>query len=155
MVPEGGYNMLQRHKLVGNGVVACGDNVGLCINSGYSVRGMDLAVTSGQLAAQAVSQAIDDDDFSAAKLGAYKTALDASYVVKDLKNFQKFPEFMDNDLGMLWDNTLADMVLNIFKKLYIIDGTGEIPVKQKIMPLVKEIGIFKLAKLAMKGMKAL
>ena len=155
LVPEGGYNMLQRHKLVGNGVVACGDNVGLCINSGYSVRGMDLAVTSGQLAAEAVNKAIDADDFSAAGLGSYKTALDNSYVMKDLKNFQKFPEFMDNDLGMLWDNTLADMVLNIFKKLYIIDGTGEIPVKQKIMPLVKEIGIFKLAKLAMKGMKAL
>ena len=102
-----------------------------------------------------MNKAIDADDFSAAGLGSYKTALDNSYVMKDLKNFQKFPEFMDNDLGMLWDNTLSDMVLNIFKKLYIVDGTGEIPVKQKIMPLVKEIGIFKLAKLAMKGMKAL
>ena len=88
-------------------------------------------------------------------LGSYKTALDNSYVMKDLKNFQKFPEFMDNDLGMLWDNTLSDMVLNIFKKLYLVDGSGEIPVKQKIMPLVKEVGIFKIAKLAMKGMKAL
>ena len=155
LVPEGGYNMVQRHQLTGNGVIVCGDAVGMCINSGYSVRGMDLAVTSGQLAAEAVNKAIDADDFSAAGLGSYKTALDNSYVMKDLKNFQKFPEFMDNDLGMLWDNTLSDMVLNIFKKLYIVDGTGEIPVKQKIMPLVKEVGIFKIAKLAMKGMKAL
>jgi electron transfer flavoprotein-quinone oxidoreductase len=127
----------------------------MCINSGYSVRGMDLAVTSGQLAAEAVNKAIDADNFSATSLSSYKTALDASYVMKDLKNFQKFPEFMDNDLGMLWDNTLSDMVLDIFKSLYIVNGSGEIPVKKKIMPLVKKVGLFKIAKLGMKGMKAL
>ncbi len=155
LVPEGGYNMLQRHRVCGNGVIACGDNIGLCINSGYSVRGMDLAVTSGQLAAQAVNAAIDADDFSATKLGAYKTALDSSYVVHDLKNFQNFPAFMDNDLDMLWDNTLPDFVLNLFKKLYVIDGTGETPIKKKVMPMVKELGMMKLAKLVWKAMKAL
>ena len=62
---------------------------------------------------------------------------------------------MENDLDMLWDNTLSDLVMNIFKKLYIIDGTGETKVKEKIMPLVKQVGIFKLLKLVRKGMKAL
>ena len=101
LVPEGGYNMMAAMKLVGNGVVVCGDAAGMCINSGYSVRGMDLAVTSGQLAAEAVNKALDANDFSEAALSSYKTALDNSYVAHDLKNFQKF-EFMENDLGMLW-----------------------------------------------------
>lgn len=155
LVPEGGYNMMSGIKLVGNGVVVCGDAAGMCINSGYSVRGMDLAVTSGQLAGQAVAKALDADDFSEAGLSSYKTNLDNSYVAHDLKNFQNFPAFMENDLDMLWDNTLSDLVMNIFKKLYIIDGTGEQKIKDKIMPLVKQIGIFKLLKLVRKAMKAL
>jgi electron transfer flavoprotein-quinone oxidoreductase len=155
LVPEGGYDMMNRIKLVGNGYVVCGDAAGMCINSGYSVRGMDLAVTAGQLAGQAVANAIDANDFSEAGLSSYKTNLDNSYVAHDLKNFEKFPEFMEDDLDMLWDDTMSDMVIDIFKKLYIIDGSGEIPVKQKIMPLVKQIGIFKLLKLVRKGMKAL
>jgi len=155
LVPEGGYNMMSGIKLVGNGVVVCGDAAGMCINSGYSVRGMDLAVTSGQLAGQAVAKALDANDFSESGLSSYKTNLDNSYVAHDLKNFQNFPAFMENDLDMLWDNTLSDLVMNIFKKLYIIDGTGETKVKEKIMPLVKQVGIFKLLKLVRKGMKAL
>ena len=47
------------------------------------------------------------------------------------------------------------MVMNLFKKLYIIDGTGEKKIKDKVMPLVKQIGIFRLLKLVRKAMKAL
>lgn len=156
LVPEGGYNMMQGIKLVGNGVLVCGDAAGMCINSGYSVRGMDLAVTSGQLAGQAAAKALDANDFSEAGLASYKTNLDNSYVVNDLKNFQNFLEFMENDLDMLWNNQISDALMGLFKRLYVIDGTGEVPVKEKAKPVIKELGgVFKLFKLARKAMKAL
>ena len=44
-MPEGGLNSIK--KLSDHGVIVAGDAAGLCLNVGYSVRGMDLAVESG------------------------------------------------------------------------------------------------------------
>ena len=42
LVPEAGLSMIP--KIVGDGVVVIGDAAGFCINIGYAVRGMDLAI---------------------------------------------------------------------------------------------------------------
>ena len=47
MVPEGGYDMVPE-KLAADGVLITGDAAALCINLGFIVRGMDLAVASGE-----------------------------------------------------------------------------------------------------------
>lgn len=51
VVPEGGQEMLP--KMVGDGVMIVGDAAGLCLNVGFTVRGMDLAIASGEAAAKA------------------------------------------------------------------------------------------------------
>ena len=50
IVPEGGLNFIK--KLSDHGVIVAGDAAGLCLNVGYSVRGMDLAVESGIFSSQ-------------------------------------------------------------------------------------------------------
>ena len=82
LVPEGGLAMVPR--LYGDGVLVCGDAAMLCMNLGYSVRGMDFAVSSGDLAADAVMRALEADDVSAAQLAAYEQLLDGCYVLQDL-----------------------------------------------------------------------
>ena len=51
VVPEGGLKMMP--EIVGDGVLVAGDAAMLCMNLGYTVRGMDLAVASGEIAAKA------------------------------------------------------------------------------------------------------
>ena len=70
MVPEGGYNMIP--KYVFDGCLIAGETAGLCMNMGYQVRGMDFAVASGRMAAEAAVAAIDAGDTSAAGLAPYK-----------------------------------------------------------------------------------
>ena len=49
MVPEGGLAMVP--QLVNDGVMIVGDAAGFCLNLGFTVRGMDLAIASAQAAA--------------------------------------------------------------------------------------------------------
>ena len=83
LIPEGGEDMLP--KLYGDGVLLAGDAAALCANLGFTLRGMDLAVESGLLAAQTVLAAKEQGDFSAAALCAYEQSLQKSFVLSCVK----------------------------------------------------------------------
>ena len=107
LIPEGGENMLPR--LCGDGVLLAGDAAALCANLGFTLRGMDLAVESGRLAAQTVLAAKEQGDFSAATLSAYERALQESFVLSCVKGGESCREavkaggFEDNPAGVLND----------------------------------------------------
>lgn len=50
VVPEAGLRM--QHELVRDGVLIAGDAAGMCMNLGFTIRGMDLAMASGEAAAK-------------------------------------------------------------------------------------------------------
>ena len=77
LLPEGSGGM---QKLYADGVLVAGDSAALCVNLGYTLRGMDLAVESGRLAAQAVIEACGKGDFTAQALSAYQAALEGSFI---------------------------------------------------------------------------
>jgi electron transfer flavoprotein-quinone oxidoreductase len=151
LVPEGGYKMLP--KLVGDGVLVTGDAGMLCINLGYAVRGIDFAVSSGAFAAEATIQALEAGDTSSAALQAYQRMLEESYVIKDLKRFQKFPAFMESTTRIFneYPNMIREMMLNLF----VVDGKPADPLMKKLMRPVKRVGLITLARDAMKGVGAL
>lgn len=72
-------------KLYGDGVLLTGDTAGLVANLGWAVRGMDLAVESGRLAAEAVIGATEAGDFSADSLESYQRAVEGSFIASDMK----------------------------------------------------------------------
>ncbi|HEY0185947.1 MAG TPA: FAD-dependent oxidoreductase [Cellulomonas sp.] len=78
LVYEGGYDTLP--ELAGNGWLACGDAAGLCLNRGFTIRGMDYAVMSGIAAAATVVEALDATAgtaaIDAAGLAGYRRRLD-------------------------------------------------------------------------------
>ncbi len=51
-------------QLVNDGVMIVGDAAGFCLNLGFTVRGMDLAIASAQAAATTVIAAKERADFS-------------------------------------------------------------------------------------------
>lgn len=77
------------------GMVVVGDAAGITLNTGLTVRGMDLAIGSGICAAEAVDAALGAGDVSAAGLAGYRARLDASFVGADLRTYAKAPSFLE------------------------------------------------------------
>ncbi|OED45121.1 oxidoreductase [Endozoicomonas sp. (ex Bugula neritina AB1)] len=149
VVPEGGYDMLP--KMVGDGVLIAGDAAGMCLNIGYTIRGMDLAVASGEAAAKAVINAKKGEDFSENGLSSYKTLLDDSFIMKDMKLYKNLPGFLDNPRMF---TEYPKMVSGIMKDMYTMNGTSK-PILKMVMPHLKEVGFMNLMKDGFKGVRAL
>lgn len=92
VVPEAGINMLP--ELVGDGVLIAGDAAGMCMNLGFTIRGMDLAIAAGEAAAKTVLSAMKSDDFSKQKLAEYRQHLESG-PLRDMRMYQKLPAFLD------------------------------------------------------------
>jgi electron transfer flavoprotein-quinone oxidoreductase len=93
LVAEGGLHMIG--EIVMDGMVVVGDAAGLTLNTGLTVRGMDLAVGSAVAAAGAIGTALDAKDVSQAGLAGYREKLLASYVGQDMKTYAKAPSFLE------------------------------------------------------------
>jgi electron transfer flavoprotein-quinone oxidoreductase len=92
-----------------------GDAAGFTLNTGFTVRGMDLAAGSGIAAAKAIDAALQKGDFSQASLDAYKAELDRTFVGQDMNTYAKVPAFMENpriygDYGLM----LSDVLYGIY-----------------------------------------
>lgn len=151
VVPEGSIHMMP--EIIGDGVLVAGDAAMLCMNLGYTVRGMDLAVESGSIAAKAAIKALDAGDTSKAGLGVYKSMLDNSFIMRDMNMYAEAPEFLENCPGMF--RGYPEMIRDIMTPLFMVDGEPRQHVMKLAMPQVKKQGLFKLGKVAMKGVKVL
>ena len=97
------------------GLVLIGDAAGLTLNTGLTIRGMDLAARSALAAARTVAAALSTGDCSGEALGAYRTELERSFVGADLRTYGRAPKFLENprmygDYGRL----LADVFHGIY-----------------------------------------
>lgn len=82
IVHHGGSRQLG--KLYGDGVLIAGDAAGLVANYGFAIRGMDLAIESGMLAAEIAIAQHESGDYSAEALKAYQDAVEASGIFREL-----------------------------------------------------------------------
>lgn len=150
MVPEGGFDMLP--KLSGDGVMVIGDAAGLCLNLGFTVRGMDLAIASGDAAAKAAISAKQHNDFSAKTLALYQELLQESFVLKDMKLYKKLPAFLENPRMF---NDYPRMAADIMSELFVVNGTPAKPLLGKLLRHGKQVGLINLLKDGIKGVRAL
>ena len=110
---EGGMNAVG--KLYRDGMLVAGDAAGLSQNLGLTVRGMDFALASGALAAQAILHAHQRKDFSAKTLSYYEHLLKDTFVLQDLRTFKRLPAFLDNPrLFQLYPEAVSDLVEELF-----------------------------------------
>lgn len=150
-VPEGGLNMIP--KIVGNGVVIVGDAAGMCINVGYTVRGMDLAIASAEAAANAIIDANKAGNFSEATLSKYQRNLDSSFVMKDLKLYKNLPGFLEHTTRIF--SGYPEMVEGIMLDMFTMDGQPQKSLLKKALAHVKKVGILNIAKDAFKGVRSI
>jgi electron transfer flavoprotein-quinone oxidoreductase len=126
IVPEA-----SRSGLFTDGMLVVGDAGGLLVNSGITLRGMDMAIASGAAAAEAVKNASEKNDFSKGSLSYYEELLKNDFVLKDINTFNKTQEFFQNErLYTLY----PELVCRFFHRLADVKG----PKKKVFEELLEE-----------------
>ena len=116
IVPEGGIHTLP--KLYSDGILVVGDAAGFGLNMLIAVRGMEYALASGAMAAQAIKRAKEKGDFSASTLAYYEELLEDSFVLKDMHTFRHALDILENPrLASLYPQVFCDLL----EKLMWID----------------------------------
>src|SRR6202165_178292 len=114
MIPEGGWAMLP--KLSRGGLLVVGDAAGFVFAAGLFLEGMNFAIASGLAAAATAQEAHADKDFSAESMGRYRSKLEASFVLQDLKRFKRTPAFLNNERLMhMYPELLCQAAENVFR----------------------------------------
>jgi electron transfer flavoprotein-quinone oxidoreductase len=127
VITEGGIHAMP--KLFADGILVVGDAAGFGLNMLMTVRGMEYALASGAMAAQAIKRARKQNDFSAASLSYYEQLVKDSFIYKELQTFRNVLSFMENPRLF---NLYPQVFCGLFEKLMWID---EQP-KQKISKTV-------------------
>ena len=151
LIPEGGFHMVP--ELAGDHVLLAGDAAGFCLNLGYTVRGMDFAITSGMLAAETVLEAKANNDFSASGLKGYRTRLAESFVLKDLETHRKAPAFIAETTRMY--GVYPEMLEKIMLDVFHVDGDGSHHMIQRLLPHLREAGLLNILKDGLSALRAL
>lgn len=138
LIPEGGYNSVQ--KVVGNGVVVIGDAASL-VNAIHG-EGSNLAMHSGQLAAEAIVQAKSRNDFSASGLNSYKEALSSSFIMKDLEKYKDAPHTLE--ANPQYFKEYIPMITKAMGDFFTVDGTPKRDKQKQIIKSFTKKGTFKL-----------
>lgn len=117
LIPEGGFYAIP--KVYGNGWMIVGDSGGF-VNAVHR-EGSNLAMTTGRLAAETVIAAkAAGKGYAADTLKAYKTALDASFVMKDMHKYRDMPEVFHKNSQFF--TTYPDLVSKAAQKMLTVDG---------------------------------
>jgi electron transfer flavoprotein-quinone oxidoreductase len=118
LIPEGGIGA--KPQLYRNGLLLVGDAAGFVQNNGLLLRGMDFAVASGAMAAEAGKRAKEKGDYSAATLSQYESLLKETFVLRDLQTYRNAPHFLENP--RLY-STYPDLACDLMERLYAVDGS--------------------------------
>ncbi len=133
LIPEGGYNRMPR--LYGDGVVVVGDAAGF-VNP-LNREGVNLAMLSGKLAAQAIVEGIARDNLSAASLSRYRELLEQSIVLKDLYSIRNVTSFAHARPHALRD--YPRLAAGIAQDYLTVDGTPKREKYRKIFGRVASL----------------
>ena len=142
MIPEGGYTHLP--KMVMDGLILTGDAAGL-VNASHYHEGSNLAMASGVLAAETVIEAKKRNDFGAATLAMFQKKLEESFVIKDLRKFQKVSAFFNENPHILRD--YPDIIAELLRDYFTISEKPKAQIEREVLAKFRrEIGVINWVK---------
>jgi len=117
LIPEGGYRALP--QIYGDGWLLVGDSAGF-VNSVHR-EGSNLAMETGRLAAETLVELFKAGQApSTSNLARYRTKLDESFVMKDMKKYQKIPETLHNQRQFI--NDYPPLLNSAAHQFFTVDG---------------------------------
>ena len=150
LIPEGGYDAFS--EFCDDGILVTGDAAGLCMNRGFTVRGMDYAIMSGIAAADTADQALAKGVFSKDFLSMYTARLEHN-VLNDFKTLKRGHNYMANSEHLF--TTYPDLAITALQSMYKVDGGALHGVVKTIVKGLPKIKVFSVAKDAIKGVLSL
>ncbi|MBB4577391.1 FAD-binding protein [Rhizobium lentis] len=122
LIPEGGYKAIP--QLFGDGWVVVGDAAQL--NNAVHREGSNLAMTSGRIAGEAIVQ-IKNRKKPMVKehLSLYKSMLDNSFVIKDLRKYKDMPALLHTNSRNFF-TTYPKLLSQAAQNFVRVDGTPKI-----------------------------
>jgi electron transfer flavoprotein-quinone oxidoreductase len=120
LIPEGGFHAIP--KVYGNGWMIVGDSGGF-VNAAHR-EGSNLAMTTGRLAGETVIAAKAAGlGFAASALKPYKSALDQSFVMKDLYKYRDMPAVLHRNPQFF--TTYPDLLAQAARTMLTVDGVDK------------------------------
>ena len=149
LIPEGGYRGIP--KVYGPGYLVCGDAA--MLSNPVHREGSNLAMVSGRFAGETVIHAKETGDFSERRLREYKGKLDNSWVMADMRKYDKAVPLLEHNPQMLTKYPeIADRALDEF---FRVDGTSKWEKQSKILKMVRKEGGVKMMWDTMKALWAM
>ena len=103
-------------RRVAAGLILAGDAAGMVLNHGVTVRGMDLAIASGVMAARACAAAKKRGDWSEASLSAYDDLLAGCFAGRDLARHPHSHSFLGRErLYGLYPEAICGIAEKVFE----------------------------------------
>lgn len=128
LIPEGGFNAVP--KIYGNGWMIVGDSGGF-VNAVHR-EGSNLAMTSGRLAGETViALKAAKQEPTAANLKLYKSKMDDSFVMKDLKKYREMPEVLHTTPQFF--TTYPELLNKAAKTFFTVDGVDKKTKEREIL----------------------
>ena len=128
VIPEGGVNAMPR--LHSDGILVVGEAAGFGLNMLLTVRGMEFAVASGVMAAEAIMKARESKDYSAASLSHYEELVKESFIFEDLHSYRNVLSVLENPRLF---NFYPQAVCDIFEKLMWIDENPKAKISSTVI----------------------
>ena len=150
LIPEGGYDAFS--EFCGDGILVTGDAAGLCMNRGFTVRGMDYAIMSGIAAAETAEEALAKGVFTKDFLSMYTARLEHN-VLDDFKTLKKAHHYMANSEHLF--TTYPELAIGALQSMYKVDGSPVEKVAKTIKHGMPKVKVFSVAKDAIKGVLSL
>ncbi|MDR8393519.1 FAD-dependent oxidoreductase [Aliifodinibius sp. S!AR15-10] len=152
-VVSSGDMRIMPKELYKDGLLICGEAANLLMNAGKAIQGMDYAMRSGILAAETIVEAKERGDFSSSTMKEYRTALDDSYVMKDMRGFQDAVQMLHQPMMY---KEVPNLMCGFGKKFFTIDNQPTKKARELMSESVKEHSSWwNLIKLGIKGGRSL
>ena len=119
LTPVAGINAAPP-KLYGNGYLVVGDAAGFLLHLGIIIRGVDFAMESGRLAAEAVTKAHDLGKYDEESLSIYGKLLEDSFVLRELRTFRNAHKVL---IDPRLYNDYVRLINNLLRRYFDVDGT--------------------------------
>ncbi|HGM5491003.1 TPA: FAD-dependent oxidoreductase [Serratia fonticola] len=143
LIPEGGA--MSMPPLFGPGYLLVGDAARLCINTGHTVRGMDLAMLSAQAAAETL--------ITGQELRHYPLRLQQSSLWALIQQYRRLPEMMLQSPH--WFNRYPQLAADVLQEMFEVNENAPTPLRKLLWRHARRIGLKQLLKDTVNGMRSL
>jgi electron transfer flavoprotein-quinone oxidoreductase len=134
MIPEGGARAVPR--VYGDGYLVCGDAA--MLSNPVHREGSNLAMESGRLAGETVIRARERGDFSARTLSEYRMRLDRSWIMSDMRKYDRAVPLLEDNPRMLGRYpALLDRALDEF---FRVDGGSKREKQKRALRILRREG---------------